>query len=358
MLALIPRQLDLPIPMDRLVSLDLVRFFAAFSVVTYHYTARGESSDFPLLSQVSQFGYLGVPLFFIISGYVISLSANNRSPIEFAVSRFIRLYPAFWAGIFVTCTILFFYNNDTLDVAQILANLTMLNDYLGHANIDGVYWTLQAELKFYACVFLLLAFNVFHKFHYWLTFWVVLTFAHTLIGQPYFMGWFISPSYSCYFIAGVALYLIHKGGRNIFNISILLSSLVLSAYNSYHQAAEFIPNPSQTGQLIAASLCCLFFMLFYALVRGHLQLKSSSYLLTLGAITYPLYLIHNVAGKTLIDLWSPEIGETAAVFFVILIALAVSYLIHITVEKRLASPMKAVLLSLLQQKLPSTQVSK
>lgn len=75
----------------RLIGLDLVRFFAAMSVVLYHYTARHGSTSFETLSVFTKFGYLGVPLFFMISGYVISLSAANRTASEFLISRFIRL---------------------------------------------------------------------------------------------------------------------------------------------------------------------------------------------------------------------------------------------------------------------------
>lgn len=56
----------------RLNALDLVRFFAAISVVMYHYTASSESNSPDIIVGVTQFGYLGVPLFFILSGYVIS----------------------------------------------------------------------------------------------------------------------------------------------------------------------------------------------------------------------------------------------------------------------------------------------
>ncbi len=56
----------------------------------YHYITN--ETLFPILSEITKFGYLGVALFFMISGYVITLSAANRSALEFAISRFVRLY--------------------------------------------------------------------------------------------------------------------------------------------------------------------------------------------------------------------------------------------------------------------------
>jgi len=60
----------------------------------------------------------------------------------------------------------FIYGNYEYSLIQVLANLTMLNDYLGIKNIDGVYWTLQTELKFYACIFLLVYFYLPNNLHF------------------------------------------------------------------------------------------------------------------------------------------------------------------------------------------------
>ncbi|MBK9951140.1 MAG: acyltransferase [Candidatus Competibacteraceae bacterium] len=194
----------------------MLRLFAAFSVIMYHYITN--EIVFPILSEITKFGYLGVSLFFIISGYVIALSASDRSALEFAISRFARLYPAFWAGLFVTCSISSLFGSKHYTINQILANLTLLNDYLGFENVDGVYWTLQVELKFYGCVFILLLTRLFYNFNLWLSIWLFLTTLYLAIGQPFFMGVFINPHQSCFFIGGVTFYLIQKEGLNKFNI--------------------------------------------------------------------------------------------------------------------------------------------
>ena len=88
----------------RFYELDLLRFFAAMAVVLYHYLFRGQQGDyipvrFTNLEDYAQYGYLGVNLFFMISGFVISLSAESRTARQFVISRVVRLYPAFWAGL-------------------------------------------------------------------------------------------------------------------------------------------------------------------------------------------------------------------------------------------------------------------
>src|SRR5437870_3698451 len=306
----------------------------------YHYTARQESNFFGYLSEVTKFGYLGVPLFFIISGYVIALSANNRTAFQFAISRFIRLFPAFWSGIALTVLITSFYGygQNNYSLGQILANLAMLDPYLGYEYVDVVYWTLQAELKFYACVFILIYFKYFEKFRIWLSIWLALTTLHLLIKQPFFMGWFISPSYSSFFIAGVAFYLIQKEGVNSFNLFILISSLLISSFRGFDQASSFMKDPILMNKAIVVLLIWLFYLLFYALVTEKVQLPPRSYYSTLGGLTYPLYLIHCKAGKTFIDNSEGFLSEGVVVTITIMLVLFIAYMIHIGIEKNVATP--------------------
>ncbi|RZJ93005.1 MAG: acyltransferase, partial [Hymenobacter sp.] len=93
----------------RYYEIDLLRFVAAAAVVLYHFAYRGYHADhlspvdYPVLGQVCKYGYLGVELFFLISGYVILHSAQGKSLGQFFVSRVQRLYPAYW----VACTLCF-----------------------------------------------------------------------------------------------------------------------------------------------------------------------------------------------------------------------------------------------------------
>jgi peptidoglycan/LPS O-acetylase OafA/YrhL len=295
----------------RLVALDLIRFFAAMAVVLYHYTAREGFKEFEGIAEVTKFGYLGVPLFFIISGYVIALSAKNRTAMEFAISRFVRLYPAYWCGMVFTILVTIYYAQVSFDPIMIAANATMLNDYFDIENIDGVYWTLQAELKFYACMFLLIFFGVFEKYKIWLTAWVFLTVTFLIFGQPFFMGWFISPYYSSFFIAGIAFYLIQNQGKNCFNMSILVLSLIISAAMTYQQTNSFFHTPSETEKMLAIMLVVCFYLIFYCLITGRLTIKGRKIYIVLGGLTYPLYLIHGLAGTSIIDYYRFSYSDTS-----------------------------------------------
>ncbi|MGK0235173.1 MAG: peptidoglycan/LPS O-acetylase OafA/YrhL [Psychroserpens sp.] len=333
----------------RLVALDLIRFFAAMAVVLYHYTAREGFKEFEGIAEVTKFGYLGVPLFFIISGYVIALSAKNRTAMEFAISRFVRLYPAYWCGMVFTILVTIYYAQVSFDPIMIAANATMLNDYFDIENIDGVYWTLQAELKFYACMFLLIFFGVFEKYKIWLTAWVFLTVTFLIFGQPFFMGWFISPYYSSFFIAGIAFYLIQNQGKNCFNMSILVLSLIISAAMTYQQTNSFFHTPSETEKMLAIMLVVCFYLIFYCLITGRLTIKGRKIYIVLGGLTYPLYLIHGLAGTSIIDYYRFSYSDTSIVLVTIALMLFFSWLIHVGIEKKFATPIKIYLLNKLSR---------
>ena len=70
----------------------------------FHYAFRGAAADdlsavsLPDIADVAKYGYLGVDLFFVISGFVIAYSADGRTPAEFAIARFARIYPGFLAA--------------------------------------------------------------------------------------------------------------------------------------------------------------------------------------------------------------------------------------------------------------------
>jgi len=329
----------------RVVALDLTRFFAALSVVFYHYAPKLNPEVYPLINEVCKFGYLGVPLFFIISGYVISMSANNRTAMQFAVSRFVRLYPSLWAGVLFTTLIVTVFLGQKYSLTQVLANFTLVNEYLGFEDVDGVYWTLKAELKFYACIFLLLLFGVYKKYHIWLGIWLGITALHAVTGQPFFMGWFITPGYSSFFIAGIAYFLIQTEGRNPFNHTVLLISLIISSLKAFEQTPQFMQNPDTIDKILAVGFVWLFYLFFYLLCTGKISLRERRIFFTLGALTYPLYLIHNVAGKTIINQFSASVPIELMVVLTILIMLAVSLSIHKFIERPIATPLKKLLLT-------------
>ncbi|WP_426625934.1 acyltransferase family protein [Leifsonia sp. McL0607] len=116
----------------RLALLDILRLVAALAVLFFHWlfwapTHGATAFESTPVTWLAAYGFLGVQLFFIISGFVIFLSASGRTAFAFATGRATRLYPAFWAGVLLTTgTILLTTQSTPLELLpRFLANLTM-----------------------------------------------------------------------------------------------------------------------------------------------------------------------------------------------------------------------------------------
>jgi peptidoglycan/LPS O-acetylase OafA/YrhL len=85
----------------RFLSIQVVRAIAALSVVLFHShfaVAAFEKDHLVTIPFVYQWGYLGVDLFFVVSGFIIAhiTSRQDFRPIPFLVRRFFRIYPLYW----------------------------------------------------------------------------------------------------------------------------------------------------------------------------------------------------------------------------------------------------------------------
>lgn len=95
-------------------------------------------------------GKLGVVVFFAISGYIVPFSFSGPAPRwGFVVSRFFRLYPAYWLSLAAAFVLFPVLGMPQLPAATWLANVTMLQKLLHQPDVLGVYWTLLIELLFY-----------------------------------------------------------------------------------------------------------------------------------------------------------------------------------------------------------------
>lgn len=206
----------------RLYSLDGLRLIAALMVVAFHFIGFDNWSNspwdvststvFPTAHVVASYGWLGCQLFFLISGFVICLSCGGRSLRQFAVSRVTRLYPAYWFAVLATSAVLLFTHGSESGItpSKFLSNLTMLQEPMGAGDIDPVYWTLWAEMRFY----LLFAATVavlgltYRRVVYFCAAWLLLsTLApHSGITLLQLMG---IPDAAPFFIGGIVIFLMH-----------------------------------------------------------------------------------------------------------------------------------------------------
>lgn len=150
----------------RLAFIDTLRGIAVLSVVLQHSLEEIVSNQatgayywslHDAIGYYFNFGRFGVVLFFFVSGFVIPFSfPDSATPIrDFTISRFFRLYPAYWLSLAVVLIVAPIMDGKTFPLPQIVANLTMFQTFVNVPNIRIIYWTLAIELIFYiGCIVL------------------------------------------------------------------------------------------------------------------------------------------------------------------------------------------------------------
>ena len=143
----------------RIEELDAIRGLMALLVVFYHYSAGLHiiMPDAPTTSWSFAWGEYGVQGFFAVSGFVIFMTLDKtQRASDFAVSRFSRLFPAYWAAMLVTTAVVWLAGPSILhrSAGEFAVNVTMLQSFFGVSNVDESYWTLGLELAFYVLMLL------------------------------------------------------------------------------------------------------------------------------------------------------------------------------------------------------------
>lgn len=289
--------------------LDLLRFIAALGVVNFHYF-------FGLTDKLSwyRYGNLGVELFFIISGFVISQSVATSTTKQFVVGRFIRLYPLFWISCTLTYVVtLLMPNGIPVKFAEYLISMTMLGDKLSSALgygglVDPSYWSLAVELMFYVGIGSFVYLFSWKNIRYFFWGWLIVSAMSFLlkIDQNFFMK-LLLVRHASYFILGGALALYFddavKGKlEKISDVLLIAIALTYSTFISFIALpAYFIPNKLD-GIIIAAAHPLLYILVIVAIVTSkYLQgTRTRVIFATIGGLTYPLYLLHQVIGNTII----------------------------------------------------------
>lgn len=147
-------------------AVDVLRGFAALSVVVYHVIELFNWTAFPSSGPLLWFraGWMGVDLFFVISGFVIGLSAFSEidrcGPLHFQGPFFARRLARIAPLHYLTMLVFVVFISPELLFTNFWANLTShllfvhnLNLNL-HGAINGSNWSLATEMQFYVLMLL------------------------------------------------------------------------------------------------------------------------------------------------------------------------------------------------------------
>lgn len=319
-----------------------MRFFAAIYVLFFHYFFNGISngkissfSEYPFLKDFAKYGYLGVYFFFIISGFVISLSMQGRTISQFAQSRILRLWPPFILCMTITTIIRLLSNNPEFAVTwkQYAANLTIMPQYFGEKRIDGVYWTLSLEIWFYLYISFLILMKL--PLQRVVGIWLLLIVAWRL--TPYRSAPILGDNY-IWFLIGSITYLITSDTKPVYNILLLLAASTVALFEVGSASVRLSESRDcYYSPIIIVATSAFFVLLFATLANSRWRLYKLPLARQMGLITYPLYLLHAYCGYIILSAFGTEpakLSQTIGVTIcMIACSTAVVYLFEIPTRK-------------------------
>ncbi len=321
---------------NRFEELDVLRGLAAFAVVLVHFLPLYDhlyghatpvfwpASD--NLETLKYYGVIPVSLFFMISGFVIFMTLERvSSTADFAVSRFSRLFPAYW--VCLTLTIIataLLMPSAMLPASDIAVNYTMFQRFFGVPHVDEVYWTLYVELKFYILMTLICRLGWIGRITHICAGWLVLAVVAEIAGfkdhpVAYALYDLLILEWAPFFLSGIAFYLLWTGRRERLIHAVLAGSV----------AANFLIAP-----LWSAVIQASFWGVFLLGITGRLSFIICRPLVFLGTISYSLYLVHQNIGFYLINwLQGHGVGVMASILCATALGLLLATAVTFWIEK-------------------------
>ncbi len=317
----------------RLIEVDALRGLAAISVVLFHFTSKFQDlypgGGMPAYSFLH--GHYGVNLFFVISGFVIFMTLDKTlHPMDFVVSRFSRLFPAYWAAIFLTFAVCHILGlpGKLVGLGSAVANMIMIHGLFRVPHVDGVYWTLEVELLFYFAMFALYRLGALNKVHLLLFGLLLGRLVYFLAEQwyavslPWLLYRILILQYIPWFALGIAVYQVSNRQRcGSWRWPLATSILAVGVL--------FVCESNQ-----AAFLAVVFASSVYFAANGYVPILKFSPLVWLGTISYPLYLLHeNIGWAVQLKMLSFGASMDITVVGALLVSLVLSTVVAKLVEK-------------------------
>lgn len=324
----------------RFEGIQALRFVAALLVVITHstfYTHERLDSSVPVWS----FGAIGVDIFFVISGFVMMITAGSFSDPggwkRFAARRVHRIVPLYWLAttaklitmLIVPAAVL----HAELDLSKVILSYLLLPSTNADGRFEpllGVGWTLIFEMFFYAVFALGLALRV-----------RLLPFVASILALCVFIGLFRQPGWPAgtmyfqpivvFFVVGMSLATLVQRCPPERLVAPAVAGLLLLALSVFAFDVDIQAKAKSLPGIIFASLLVMLFVGLEPKMGGRIP----QWVIFMGDASYALYLFHPLVSPAVPEILS-RIGcfnPTASIVGGVTVALLASALIHLFVER-------------------------
>ena len=284
--------------------IDGLRGVAAGAVMLYHFTGHRifEGADgqntLGSLRALCQYGNLGVPIFFVISGFVIAHSVGHskvgpRYLANFAVRRSIRLDPPYWiaiaaavAGGLLSRSLVGEQGTPVPTLGCIAAHVAYIYPVLGYQPIESVFWTLVHEVQFYILYVVLLGVvqrlsGVDRPSPWLLLLFFCVSAILSATGWYHVTGLCLDTWYM--FVLGVMSYWWFSGDVSFWQIAAVAACI----------AGMLAIDPKLYKCAALATMGSVWAAIYFGTLASWLGFAAIQYL---GTISYSLYLFHGIVG--------------------------------------------------------------
>lgn len=341
---------------NRVSALDGLRGIAILLVLGYHYFSEVDAlkaAIYPYgdtFSKPFTYGFLGVQLFFITSGFVIAMTLEKcQTPTEFFIRRFARIWPALFVCSLATFAIVKLFPSPFSDLrtygwVDFLPSLTLTpngiwSGYFPRVDlVDGVYWSLLIEARFYVIVAVIYWMFAGANLARNLAIFTILNILcraalqRIIPGSNVIYTAVLVPDFMPWFTAGAVFYeMFNRRIRASYAVAMLVPMIAIIFRSNTFDAAKGY------SQLILDCFDIVFFAIFFVVA---LRLRAATIfearaLVFVGACSYSIYLLHNAIGMTILTLIPaglPVMAYPAIVGLVATIMIMAGYLCYVWVE--------------------------
>lgn len=295
--------------------LQCFRGLAALFVVLFHFLPQVERYGLtPWLAPVFSWGFWGVDIFFVLSGFVIAMSATKLSGVRdgtlFMAKRGLRIYLGYWPALALWVALLV-ATARPVEMGLALDSIFLLSGKTS-AHWLPIAWTLYYELLFYLLFFLLILWVPASRRFLWISafllgiclwngYWISQQTETVMSGlQPYRE---LLSGCTIEFFLGVLLYrarafFVRDAERMLCLLALLVLGLAIGMHSPWFATVEILKAGSfglAAAAAVGLALC----------LEG---LPAPRLLVRIGDASYALYMTHIVVLDGMIWLIDRKLG--------------------------------------------------
>ncbi len=331
--------------------LELVRSLAAIYVVFYHIHQKinfGKAGDI-----LFNFGQEAVMIFFVLSGFVILYSVENKAkeltPLKYFKARFLRIYPVFIISCIIAyaCNCIIYNAWVSIKITQFLSNVCMLQDF--YSGKPGIHvtpymgnlplWSLSYEWWFYM-FFLVLFFYIKSNKAYIYVCIISCIGLITYLYYPnqislwfmYFILWWLGAEVAKKYVN------VSHNPRNLYVtfLTAVLMLIILILFAMYYKKDHALIFGFFPVLFIRHFFAAILFAAFlWSVDVQKIKVSSTNFLAWLAPYTYAIYIFH----YPLLNLFNSKnwLNGISGILLFLMVVFILSYITEKYIQKKIVS---------------------